>query len=138
MEFFLNKQQGKITNRQKVAEAFTSLKDGYYLVSIKLKNSRSLPQNAFYWAVVVPMVKKGFQDIGYNEVTSDNITHEILKAKFLRTEIGQETGYPVEVIRSTAELTTVEFMEYIANIQQFAAEFLNVIIPDPNQQLTIL
>ena len=39
--------------------------------------------------------------------------------------------------KSTAELTTTQMMDYVSEIQQFAAEYLNVIIPDPNEQIEI-
>ena len=42
-----------------------------------------------------------------------------------------ELGY------STANLSTSEMMDYIAQVQQFAAEFLNTVIPDPGEQAEI-
>lgn len=36
---------------------------------------------------------------------------------------------------STAKQNTVEMMDYIAEIQMWAAEYLNITIPDPGEQL---
>jgi hypothetical protein len=38
----------------------------------------------------------------------------------------------VKIPRKTSELTTTEFEEYVEMVKQFAAETLNVFIPDPN------
>jgi len=40
--------------------------------------------------------------------------------------------------KSTTELTKTEFGEYIEAIQRFAAESLNVTIPDPNTQTQLI
>ena len=64
--------------------------------------------------------------------------HEFLKAQFNRQSItvaNKETGESIdsEISGSTTELTTVEFMEYIENVLRWAAEFLSLVIPEPNQ-----
>ena len=66
--------------------------------------------------------------------------HEMLKLKFLKESIlvNEETGEYLERIKSTTELSTVDFMEYIQQIQKFAIEYFNTEIPDPNQELTLL
>lgn len=95
------------------------------------KKHRSSPQNRFYWAVVVPMVRAGLKEIG--EILSLEQVHELLKFRHIREQrIDENTGeVAFEYTRSTAELTTVEFAEYIERCAQFAAEYLRVTIPDP-------
>lgn len=98
----------------------------------KLRKRRSNPQNAFYWAVVVEYFWQGLRDLGH-EVSKDD-AHEILKLKFLKTHVmNDDTGEVIEFTKSTSALTTSEFMDFIAQCQQYAMETCNVNIPDPNQ-----
>jgi hypothetical protein len=64
---------------------------------------------------------------------------ELLKLKFLKVPIfvNEETGEITEKIKNTSELSTTEFMEFVANIQKFSAENLEVNIPNPNESLKL-
>lgn len=100
------------------------------------RSKRSDQQNRYYWGGVVPIVCMGLNDIGYRINEAD--THEYLKATFLKDSIVNErTGELLPMIGSTRKLTTIGFMEYIQDIQRWAAEFLGVEIPDPNEQVEI-
>ncbi len=100
----------------------------------KKTNKRSNAQNSYYWGVVVPLVQEGARDMG-EKLTADQ-THEMLKRECLKGElINKETGDIVNFARTTTVLTTVEFMDFIADIQQFATEFMGLYIPDPNEVL---
>ena len=55
--------------------------------------------------------------------------HEALKGRFLRDRKNEVSGIPK--IRSSAGLTTVEFMNYIEDCRRLGAE-LGVVIPDPD------
>ncbi len=110
----------------------TSPKGKYFLHLEKIYRKRSLNQNAYYWAVVVPIVKDGLFDVGYK--LSLEQTHEYLKNEFLKQEITNEQTGEIKVInRSTTELKTVEFMEFIDSVIQWAAEYLSVKIPMPDE-----
>jgi hypothetical protein len=104
------------------------------VITIRRKrNHRSEQQNRYYWGGVVPIVCDGLNDVGYRITKAD--THEFLKATFLKDKIvNEQTGEFLETIGSTTRLTTVQFMEFIADIQRWAAEFLGVYIPDPCEQ----
>ena len=105
----------------------------------KLKKNRSNKQNAYYWCVVVRMVCEGFADLG-NLVSPDSeedmdMVHEFLKKRFLQpVEVADVNGEAHRLGYSTKRLSTSEMMDYIAQIQQFAAEYLNITIPDPGEQ----
>ena len=103
----------------------------------KKRKSRSIQQNSYYWGVVIPITRQGLLDVGYK--LSREETHDFLKEKFIKKEIiNEETGEILgEVTQHTPDLTTSEFMDYIADIQQWAAEFLNIEIPDPGEQTKI-
>ena len=103
------------------------------------KKTRSSEQNRYYWGVVVRMVCEAFNEIG-NPVNADNqediqSVHEFLKRRFLQPEIFVDAnGEAHEIGWSTSRLTTSQMMDYIAQVQQFAAEFLNIVIPEPGEQ----
>ena len=102
----------------------------------KKRKSRSVFQNAYYWGVVVPLVCDGLKDAGW--LFGKQETHDLLKAKFLQIEkVNEASGEIIKSIGTTTSITTSEMMDYIASIQQWAAEFLGVEIPDPNQQIEI-
>ena len=103
----------------------------------KPKKQRSNQQNAYYWGIVIVIIKSCLKSTGNN--LSENDVHDLLRLKFLKETISikEETGEVIERVKSTTELTTSQFMDYIAEIQQFAAEYFDVIIPDPNEEITL-
>lgn len=129
-------RDGKIENPEQVRKLFDQVKDGKWLVEISQHNKRSDQQNRYYFGIVVPLVQNGIRDLG-TELTKEE-THEFLKAKFNYSEVSnKDTGEYIQVPRSTTLLNKEAFSDYIAKIQQFAAEFLGIVIPDPGQQLEI-
>jgi hypothetical protein len=132
----LKKENGEIANKKAIRLLFDQLKDGKYTVEVNDSNQRSSPQNRYYWGLMIPMVQKGIKDLGTD--LSKEETHEFLKARFNYSElVNENTGEVMQVPFSTTRLNKAEFGEYISKIQQFAAEFLNVVIPDPGQVLEI-
>ena len=138
LEFIAHIKDSKITNKKTVREKFDSLTDGRYLITIKSVKHRTLPQNAYYWGVVVPMVFSGLRDAGFNDVKTKDDAHSIMKHLFLKRKIvNQVNDDCIEIEGSTAELKTVEFNTYLEEIWQWAAEYLGISIPQPNEQLVI-
>jgi hypothetical protein len=139
MRFLANIKGGRlfISERLTFDKYISSLKEGYYTVELKpRKKQRSIFQNAYYWGVVVPLVCDGLRDMG-NDVQVEE-THEFLKGRFCFTEVVCEsTGEVLKVPKSTANLSTVDFMAYLSEIQRFASEYLGVVIPEPNEQVSI-
>lgn len=106
------------------------------VLSLKTKHkSRSNPQNAYYWGVIIPMVTDAINHLG-NSFTKEE-THEFLKARFNFKQVEVIEGHYIDMPQSTSKLDTKEFMTYIENIQQFASVMLNTYIPSPNEQATI-
>jgi hypothetical protein len=126
-----------LINKDHLLSVLNSLKVGqHYRVIIKDARSRSLPQNAYYWAVVVPMVRKALYDLGYDEVKDNMDAHEVLKHLHLRKRIvSKQTGDVIDIAGSSASLTISEFNEYIENICRWASQNLDLVIPSPNQQM---
>ena len=92
------------------------------LVIRRRRRARSTRQCRYYWGVVVAMLAEA---CGY---TPDEL-HDGLKWKFLRHQA--ESALPT--VRSTTDLTTTEFEEFLETVRAWAATDLNVHIPLPNE-----
>jgi len=106
------------------------------IIASDTKPKRSTPANRYYWGVVVELIYLALKESGW-EVNREG-THELLRVRFLSEDkpIGND-GEFVTRVKSTTELDSVEFGTYIECCKQFAAEYLNTVIPEPNDQLTI-
>ena len=104
------------------------------ILSLKLqRKSRSSKQNAYYWGVVIPIVRDAINSYG-NEFSATDV-HDFLKAKFNSKEIETVPDNFIEVPQSTSVLDTGGFMNYIETIQRFASTMLGVYVPGPNEQM---
>ena len=110
--------------------------NGNYQVAICEVKKRSNQQSRYYWGAMLPLVRDGLKDMGYDEVKTVEDAHEICKHLFLKREItnGSETFV---ISGSSAELSTTGFNEYIENIQRWASTYLSVTIPNPNEPIEI-
>lgn len=125
-------------NRNLIIDAINSFEGKDVLITLeKPKKKRSNPQNAFYYGVVIPIVQNALRDAGY--VMTNEATHDLIKLKFLKEVIltNEETGEVVERVKSTTELSTSQFMDFVAEIRQFTNEYFGVDIPEPNENLTL-
>lgn len=128
--------QGKLTlfNKEVLTRWLADNKEKNVLIEIEVKKAkRSLPQNNYYFGVVVPMIKSAMNEYG-NDFTTEE-AHEFLKSQFNYKEVEITDGHYINVPRSTTKLDTTGFQEYVLKIQQFASEMLGIIIPEPNEQL---
>ena len=107
------------------------------IIASDTKPKRSTPANRYYWSVVVELIYLALKDTGW-EVNREG-THELLRVRFLSEDkpIGND-GEFVTRVKSTTELDSVAFGTYIERCKQFAAEYLNTVIPEPNEQLTLV
>lgn len=140
-EFIVNIKNKKVANVQEVRNIFAQLKDGEYFVTVKDYRKRSLSQNAYYWKVCVEYVRRGLYDIGYDEAGTlkPEEVHEIIKTALLPAKriVNKQTGEILELPGSTTELSIVGFNEFLEAVIKWAAEYLSVSIPSPNEQLVI-
>ena len=135
-ELIITADSRGIVNMEEFRKFFRELKMGKHLVTVKDMRKRSLPQNAYYWGVVVPMVKRGLNDAGYDEVSNNEDAHEVLKHVHLRRRmVSKQTGEVIDIAGSSAKLNVSEFNDYIENICRWSAEYLGVVIPSPNEQM---
>ena len=103
----------------------------------KVKKKRSNQQSRYYWGVIIPSIQNGLFETQGEWLTPDAV-HEFLKSNFNYKEIvNAGTGEVIKLPKSTTESDTFEFEEYQDKCRLFADEFLNIIIPLPNEQAVI-
>ena len=118
----------KIINSQDLKKIFNQLKDGKHQITIQDLRKRSLSQNDYYWSVVVPMCRVGLYNAGYDEIKQDQDAHKALKNLFIPKDGKKLEG-------TTTKLTVVGMNQYLESICKWAAEYLSIVIPTPNQEL---
>lgn len=124
-----------IRNRRWFDEQISHLPEAWELeIAVKrVRATRSNQQNRWYWGCVVQLVA---DHTGY---TPEEI-HDIYKAKFLPKHLALADGNGEVVAEfviggSTRTLDKVQFGEYCERIRTWAADELNVTIPDPEEPL---
>lgn len=97
-----------------------SFKDGEQveLILRKQRKRRSKNQNRYLWGIIYPIVS---ESTGY---TVDEV-HDAMKWLFLKVH---RDGLP-DTVKSTADLDTAEFTQYIESIKVWAAQEFGAYIP---------
>lgn len=97
----------------------------------KRKSKRSLEQNRLWWLYITILANE-------TGMVKEEM-HEVCKFKFLQKEkVIEATGEIVKYIESTTKLNKSEFADMIAELQQWAAESLNIVLPSPVEQTELL
>lgn len=108
-------------------KAFYHLEGKEAMVSVKKKTKRrSNPQNKYLWGVVYALIA---DHIGEDPES----VHDLMKVKFNFKHITTESGKELKMPQTTTKLTTDAFEVYWKSIQRWAAEFLELYIPDPSE-----
>lgn len=121
-----------IRNRRDFDRLVAQLPDGWEmeLSLTRLRATRSVQANAYYWGVVLKALA---EHTGY---TADEM-HDVCKAKFLSKHLALQNGNG-EIVGefvlggSTRKLKTNEFYDYVEAIRQWAAANLDCDTPDPD------
>lgn len=110
----------KVVNNEEYMLLMMSIKDGEYIFE-KYKKNRTNDQNRYLrWCVYKTIVQAMWKDWDVDE----DYIHWIMWMKFL-----VDRSKKAEYVKSTANLSTQEFMEYIENIKNFVAQYW-IIIPE--------
>lgn len=115
-------------DKKKLHYVLQNLKKVRYKIKIeKYSPKRSISQNEYYWGCVIKYL---CAECGY---TKDEM-HQELTNQFLSYEkVNPKTGELRKFTKSTTELTTIEFEEYLENVRKLAIEFYDCLIPLPNE-----
>jgi hypothetical protein len=122
----------KLRHSEAFKEWYERLKDGAEVTaSFEIKKAtRSKAANRFWWGVVVRAIS---EHTGY---TPDEV-HEWAKAKFIPKRVTFADGNgeikdDLVIGGSSAKLNANDFYEFVENTRRFAAEHLDLVIPDPD------
>lgn len=108
----------------------------WILKIVRRRAKRSGQQNRYYFGVVVHCIRIALLDLGHDMTKYE--VHEFLKGKFNTVQLVNGDGIIEEFPGSTKELNKVQFGEYLEKIFQWAAEYLSITIPSPDEKLTLL
>jgi hypothetical protein len=104
------------------------------LLLVRREAVRSREQNAWYWGVILEGIHRAIRArSGYSRAE----LHEFFKARFNAREVvivdaaGVICGEAI-IGASTRRLTRIAFSEYCEQIRQWAAETLDLDLPDPD------
>jgi len=132
-------KNGSLTrNRNLIKDAIATFEGKQIVIKIeKAKKKRSTQQNRFYYGIILPIVQNCLKEAGH--VMTNESTHDLIKLKFLKETlfVNEDTGEVIERIKSTTELSTSQFMDLLAEINNFTFEYFGVILPSPNDDLTL-
>lgn len=131
----LHIKNGAIENKAAARKLFGGLSDGKYICEINRWNQRSDPQNRYLHGVLIPQFRMALNQVGYDEVKTDEQAKLIMKSMFLKRQIVNKiTGEVTEYIEDTHNLTKDLCNNLIEEVIKFAAENMNYRIPYPNEQ----
>lgn len=104
------------------------------IVEIKAKRKkRSDDQNEWLWGCIYPMLLYALVSEGW-EYTSVDQVHEFFKNRFTTDKVvNKHTGEIVEFPSSTAAMDTVTFSAYCEHLRDYALNYLDLEIPDPDK-----
>lgn len=132
-KLFVEKIRG-LFNLKPIYDHLSSSTDGMYQIVIKkVRNPRSLDQNGWLFGLIYPMLLDGLLDAGW-EFTDIEQVHEFFKTQFTVDKVvNKHTGEIIEFPSSTAKMDTVTFSTYCEKLRDYASEYLNIDIPDPDK-----
>ena len=125
-------------NRNMVLDLIKSYEGSDVVISFdKPKKKRSNNQNQYYWGCCIPLIQNGLKDATGEFRSADNIHYNILLPLFapLREIVNINTGEITNERLTSSDMTTTQFCEYIMELQKWSKEFLNIDIPNPNEDL---
>jgi hypothetical protein len=132
-------KNGTLTrNVNLIKDAIQTFEGRQIIIKIeKFKKKRSTQQNRFYYGVIIPIVQNCLKEAGH--VMTNESTHDLIKLKFLKETlfVNETTGEVIERIKSTTELSTSQFMDLLAEINNFTFEYFGVSLPSPNDDLIL-
>lgn len=130
----LVEKKGGLFNLAPLYSWFSQVCDGIYRIEVKkVRKPRSNDQNGWLWGCIYPMLLEALLDAGWEFVNVEQV-HEFFKAQMTADKVvNKHTGEIIEFPGSTAMMDTVTFSTYCEKLREYAREFLNIEIPDPDR-----
>jgi len=125
-------------NRTPLANAVKQFNGKDITITVETKRKvRSNDQNAYYWGVIVSLIRLAILE-EWGEKKSSNQIHELLKTQCNYIErINESTGEVIKESKSTTDNSTSEQELYHELCRKWAFDWFNIEIPLPNEQITI-
>jgi ribonuclease HIII len=122
--------------KKEIGRALNEFRGKNVMLTIERKyNKRSNQQSRFFHGILTWYIQPALIEQGWYEAKSEAWTKEFVKDKVLKKEFyNEKTGEITVIPGKTSELSTVEFMSMISEIQMWASQYLGIEIPDPNSQ----
>ena len=137
MEFIIEKQENKLWRNIKAYKQYLNdLPAGRYKIKVENEDQRTGQQNRWLHSVL-PEIKLGLNNIGYDDVKTNEDAKDVIKALFFKKEVsnGSET---IEVIQGTSKTSKIDFTSKAEEIIRWCSEYLGIDVAPPDHQLEIL
>lgn len=123
----------RITQQKVFKDSLNSLPKGRYTVTIAKYYKKSSPEQfGWLYACIYPMSLLALNDAGY-EFTDIDQVDIFWKMLFANKDVlNRETGEIIKIPLSKSEFKTIDQMVYCNSIRDYCAEYLGVVIPDPD------
>lgn len=116
-------KNGMFSNQRRLYDEFRKFEGQIVKVSVsKRKKKRTNPQNAYLWDVVYGTISE------YTGYHPDELHYEVEDFLKLRTTV-DDRG--MNKVQKTSEMDTETFWKYVERVRQYAAQEMNLYIPDP-------
>ena len=104
----------------------------------RLTKRRSNPQNKYWWAVVIPAIRKKLlmqeMPLETREALTPLVVHQVVKiATGVSLAVPLPDGEAIIIEGRSRDKSTTEFKDFILETQEWAARTLGIYIPDPEE-----
>lgn len=119
-------------DKRKLWGVLRTLKGRHRVEVARYRPRRSDQQNKWYWGVIMPMAAHALTE-SQGETFDPETAHQFFKALFLsRPVVDRRSGELLtNIVGSSAVLDTARYTEYVEQVRQWMAEYLGVVVPDP-------
>ena len=127
----------RVVNSADFYAELNTLKGRYRITVTKARRMKSQPQLGYYYSCVLPHFHRAAIDAGWEFADKDELDNYLKSMFASRDLINRDTGEVLAIPGLKRNMTTTDMMAFTDAIKQYAVEFLNYRIPEPNEQLTI-
>src|SRR5690606_26814880 len=127
-----------LDRRREFSEWLQRFRGHEVVVTVQRKTrKRSLEQNAWLWGVALPLIA---EHLGYDRHELDDLHYDLLSVRFGTKAVAPRVpGAPPRIVpsRTSADMTTTEFSDYMDWLVRYAAQEFGVVIPLPDDTLRL-